>query len=205
MTPEERNSVKKGFLKLLDLIIKERKNTLLGKTGFTHILKENIDDIIDLKINTSLEVLLKDRIIQEIKIGNRKVLYKEEMIDRVRYIVIDCLKTFEEITTYKNSLIIEFGIMSISVIPFFTPAGIGYYNIQKRGQEKTERLTIKEGELLMYLQDGKNIKNDRETIAEDLNISKIQVSVMKNNIRNKLIRIGYTEKEVKEIIPIYTR
>lgn len=201
MTPEERGQVKNAYLILLDLIKKYRIEEF-GKIGLTRIPIAEIKAIQDLKLETSIKVLANDRVLGPIKKDSGEVLYYCDNQSGLDILVVDCIKTAEEITTYKNSLIIEEGWSSVRI----EQKGDCYILSKRDEARQSKKLSAKEGKLILLLMKPENSKKSREEIAKLDNFrDKMQVSNLKNVIRRKLEAIGFSREETEKIMPSYSR
>jgi hypothetical protein len=205
MTPQERASVKKAYFDLLDLIIKYRIREPLGKLGLTHMPKSEVDAIPGLKFNTSFEVLHNDKIIGILKKDTKEVIYDVVTQDRLEIVIIDCLKSAEDMIAYKNSLIVEEGWPSVQVITLGTDASLRYEMTRRNGTGTTERLSKQEGDFLTFLLKDNNIERSREEIATGLELTNAQVSNLKNSLKRKLKTLGFSQNQVDEMMRTYQR
>jgi len=201
MTPEEHGKLKNAYLIFLDLIKRYRIKEF-GKIGLTHIPKTEIDAIPDLRLEMSIEVLAKDRVLCPIKKNSKEVFFYYDGQNNSEIMVVDCLKTAEEITTYKNSLVIEKGWLSVKV----EPKGDYYILSRRNGTGQSKRLSKSEGDLVSFLIKPENLKKTRAEIVRLTGLRDIvQISNLKNVIRKKLEAIGFSHKETEEMLPTYIR
>lgn len=205
MTPQERASVKKAYFDLLDLIIKYRIREPLGKLGLTHIPKSEVDAISGLKFNTSFEVLHNDKIIGILKKGKKELLYDVVTQGKVEIVIIDCLKSAEDMVAYKNSLIVEEGWPSVQVATLGTDASLRYEMCRRNGTGKKEGLSKKEGNLLTFLLKDNNLEKSRTEIARGMGWPSAKVSTFKNSLKRKLKKLGFSQKQADEMMHTYKR
>jgi DNA-binding CsgD family transcriptional regulator len=205
MTPAERASVKKAYFDLLDLIIKYRIHEPLGKLGLTRMPKSEVSAIPDLKFNKSFEVLYNDKIIGILKKDKKELLYDIVMQDRLEIIIVDCLKSAEEMTAYKNSLIVETGWPSVRVDSLGDEGSSRYEMRRRNGSGRMVELSNKEGVLLTFLLTENNLDKSREEVAAALHLTGARVSNFKNSLKRKLKTLGFTAEETSVMMRTYQR
>lgn len=205
MTPNDLGGVKKAYFDLLDLIIKYRIKEPIGRVGLTHIPKTEVDSIQGLKFESYVGYLIRDSVLDTIKKGKKSLTFEISKINDVNTIIVDCLKTVEEMTAYKNSLIVEKGWQSVQVTSHGNGASLHFDMRRRNGSGDKVDLSNKEGKFVSYLLSGENIEKNRNEIAKGLGISAPKVSSFKNSIKRKLGDLGYTEEETDDMLRTYKR
>lgn len=201
MTTVDFTKVKGAYLIFLDLIKKYRVKEL-GKLGLTHIPKTEIEAIPDLRLTASIDQLVRDQVLGPFKVGHAEVKYDEKNMDGTNVLIVNCIKTAEDIGRYNNSLIIEAGWLSVIV------ESKEHYTILTRRDEtsRSVRLNEKEGRLVVLLINKENQKKSRKEMVRLGNFRNIdQISGLRYSIRKKLEKIGFSPKETEEMVPSYLR
>jgi hypothetical protein len=206
MTPKELANLKKAYFDLLDLIIKYRIKEVLGKTGLTFIPETEIDAIPDLRLERCINALLTDKILGSFKNGKKELISDITKQEEIKVLVVNCLKTAEEMESYKNSLIVERGWPSLQVITTSNKFGDNFYEIRRRnGSGQSVGLSSDEGKFLTFLLTENNLKKSRMEIVTGTDFNESQVSNFKNVIKKKLVSIGFSEEETERMLPPYQK
>lgn len=191
--------IKPAYFALIDLI-REHRVLELGKIGPTCIPKVKIDAIAPKHtLMQMFRQLVTDGILGSFNTKKGQPFFLMEGKDHSREIILNCLKTAEEILTYKRSLI--------------TPGALGIqleynrrsleYDMYRNGYDSKVTLSNKQGVLLDFLIENSPVSRTEAALACELTPD--QISSALNSVRRKLTRLGFTIEETQRIIPRYGR
>lgn len=204
MPSEDAKRMKEAFLTFLDLIIIYRIKATIGKTGLTYIPQSKLDEIQGLELETYIRQLINDKILGTIPKDSDSLFWDKTADGGDAEIIIDCIKSAEEIRVYMNSLVVEDGWVSIRIDP---PEREGAkYKMYKRSLvEKVIKLSHNEGKLMEYLKIEDNRNKPRTMIARELSLAEDKISNLKNNLKRKLRKLDFSEESLSQMLPTYQR
>lgn len=152
------------------------------------------------KLQRMYRALIGDKVIGTFETAEGPQPFAVEEHEGVREMVFDCLKTVEELTVYRASLIIE-GALGLQI----DAHNGNYYEMYRNGFEQRVRLSDLEGTLLAFLIEHANTAMERAEVARRCEMSPGQVSSTLNSIRRKIVALGFTEDESKVMLRPYAR
>ncbi len=205
MPSEDAKRMKEPFLLFLDLITEYRIDTFLGKTGLTYIPQSKLDEIPGLELETYIKVLVKDKVLETIQKDDDALLWDKIDDNEGLKIIVDCMKSAEEIRVYKNSLNLKDGWASVRIDPPLVRGSTRYKMFKGGIVDKVVNLSQREGKLMEYLKNEDNRNKARMMIADELSLTESQISNLRSNLRRKLRKLNFSEESISEMLPTYQR